>query len=113
MERRLIAWESAARDVRCMVYESNLIRVAPGGGPAFEAAFAKATPLLLRVPGCRSVELLRQIEDAERYQVRVGWARLEDHVKTYPQTAEAAEIRALLAPLIALADRGHFEAVPL
>lgn len=96
-----------------MVYESNLIKVAPGGGPAFETAFAKAKPLLLRVPGCRSVELLRQVEDAYRYQVRVGWDRLEDHVETYPQTGEAAEIRALLAPLIAHADRGHYEAVPL
>jgi hypothetical protein len=45
--------------------------------------------------------------------VRIGWERLEDHVESYPQTAEAGEIRALLAPLIAHADRGHFEAVPL
>lgn len=96
-----------------MVYESNLIKVAPGGSPAFETAFAAAKPLLLRVPGCRSVELLRQVEETDRYQVRVGWDRLEDHVETYPQTAEAAEIRALLAPLIAHADRGHYEAVPL
>lgn len=96
-----------------MVYESNLVKVAPSGGPAFEIAFARAKPLLLRVPGCRSVELLRQVEDADRYQVRIGWERLEDHVETYPQTAEAGEIRALLAPLIAHADRGHFEAVPL
>lgn len=96
-----------------MIYECNEIRVAPGAGAAFEAAFAKAKPLLLRVPGCRSVALLRRTGEPDRYQVRVGWARLEDHVEVYPATAEAAEIRAMLAPLIAEADRGHYEAVPL
>jgi heme-degrading monooxygenase HmoA len=96
-----------------MIIESNDIRVAPDEGPRFEAAFALAKKLLLRVPGCCSAELLRRLGEPDRYQVRVGWARLEDHVDLYPATAEATQIRALLAPLIAHADRGHYEAVPL
>ena len=96
-----------------MIFEVNEIRVAPGDGPAFEAAFAKAKALLLRVAGCRLVELLRSLEQPGRYQVRVGWERLADHVDLYPGTAEAAQVRALLSPLIAGAERGHFEEVPL
>jgi|KBSSwiStaDraftv2_1062776.scaffolds.fasta_scaffold2330324_1 heme-degrading monooxygenase HmoA len=95
-----------------MVFESNEIRVTDGEGPAFEAAFTRARQLLLRIPGCRSAELLRRIGEPGRYQVRIGWERLEDHVEIYPGTAEAAEIRALLAPLIAGIDRSHCEPVP-
>ena len=96
-----------------MIYECNEIRVTPDSGTAFEEAFTKVRPLLLRVPGCRSVELLRRTGEPGRYQVRVRWERLEDHVEVYPASAEAAEIRALLAPLIAEATRGHYEPVPL
>jgi hypothetical protein len=96
---------------RSMILEINSITVAPGRAPGFESAFAECRPLLLGTPGCRSVELLRSVEQVGRYQVRVGWDRLEDHLELYPRTAEARRIRELLLPMIESADMGHFEPV--
>jgi heme-degrading monooxygenase HmoA len=105
----------AAADAQrsAMVYEVNLVETAPADAAAFELAFARAAKLLGRVRGCVSVELFRCVERPHAYQVRVGWRRIEDHVEHYPASEEAAEIRALLGPLIAGATPGHFESVRL
>ncbi len=92
-----------------MVWEINSVEVHPGRDAEFEAAFARAVPLLLQVRGCRSAELLRCLETPGHYQVRVDWTDLTDHSEHYPTTTEAAEIRALLIPLIAKAKPAHFE----
>ncbi len=94
-----------------MLWEINAVDIHPGQEAAFEAAFARCVPLLTRVRGCRSAELLRCVEVPGRYQVRVEWAALADHRDHYPATAEAGEIRALLLPLIARAVPAHFERV--
>ena len=94
-----------------MVWEINGLDIHPGREAEFETAFARAVPLLLRVRGCRAAELLRCVETPGRYQVRVEWAALADHREHYPATAEAAEIRALLLPMIAKAEPAHFERV--
>lgn len=96
-----------------MVLEINEVTVAPGQGTAFETAFARARRLLLGVSGCLSVELLRRRGEPGRYQVQVAWEQLEDHVEHYPRTDEAAQVRALLGPLIASMERGHYEVAPL
>lgn len=90
-----------------MIFEVNDIEVARGAGARLEAAFADVRRLLLQVPGCRSAELLRDLETPGRYQVRVAWEKLADHVETYPATSQAVEIRALLAPLVARIERRH------
>ncbi|MGE0586777.1 MAG: antibiotic biosynthesis monooxygenase [Flavobacteriaceae bacterium] len=94
-----------------MIIESNDVCVVTGDETRFESSFTQVASLLLRVPGCKSAELLRCVEEPGRYQVRICWARLEDHVDIYPKTSEALQIRALLAPLIASARGGHFEIV--
>ena len=96
-----------------MVYEINLVDILPGKGDAFAAAFAEAAPILRTVPGCRAVDLLRCVESPERFQVRVAWDRIEDHVDHYPRTEAAAAVRALLLPLIAVGQPAHFETVAL
>jgi|SRR5690606_16964782 len=93
-----------------MVLEINSVDIHPGREAAFEQAFAQCIPLLLRVEGCRTATLLRCVEHPGRYIVQVEWNRLSDHVDGYPATAEAAEIRSLLRPLIARAEPMHFEA---
>ena len=92
-----------------MILEINSVEIHPGRERAFEEAFARCAPLLLRVEGCLSATLLRCIERPGRYSVQVEWNRLFDHVDRYPATSEAAEIRALLQPLIARAEPMHFE----
>lgn len=94
-----------------MIWEINIIDVHSGKGAAFEAAFTEAAPLLRRVRGCRSAEMLRCIEQPGRYLVQVEWATLADHRDHYPTTPEAAEIRALLLPLIARAEPAHFDQI--
>ncbi len=94
-----------------MVWEINNIDVQHGKAREFEAAFARAAPLLLQVRGCRSAELLRCMETPGRYQVQVEWTTLSDHRDHYPTTAQASEIRALLLPLITAASPAHFERV--
>lgn len=96
-----------------MVYEINMVNVVPDQAARFEAAFAQAGSLLRRVAGCRSVALMRCVERPGQYQVRIGWGRLQDHVDHYPTTPEAAEIRALLRPLIETSDAAHFHKVAL
>ena len=95
-----------------MILEINTVDVHPGSEIAFEAAFARCLPLLLRVAGCRGAELLRSIERPDRYIVQVTWESLADHIEGYPSTPEAAEVRGLLRPLIAHAEPMHFEVVP-
>ena len=95
-----------------MIFEINHLRVRPGQAGAFEAAFPKAAARLRSVAGCRSARLLRCLEQPGRYQIEVGWERIEDHRDHYPTTDQAREVRALLLPLIESADLAHFEPAP-
>ena len=92
-----------------MIFEINSVRVAPERAAEFEAAFAQARELLLEVPGCRSARLLKCLEQPERYQVQIGWERIEDHRNHYPQTGQAPRVRAMIMPLIESADMAHYE----
>ena len=94
-----------------MIFEINNLRVRADDADAFEAAFRRAAPLLLSVAGCRSARLLRCVEQPGRYQIEIGWDRLEDHCDHYPHTAQAEKVRALLLPMIGSADLAHFEIV--
>lgn len=92
-----------------MIFEINSVRVAPERAAEFEAAFVRARQLLLEVPGCQSARLLKCFEQPGRYQVQIGWDRIEDHRDHYPQTGQAVRVRALLLPLIESADMAHYE----
>ncbi|WP_313807494.1 antibiotic biosynthesis monooxygenase [Sphingobium sp.] len=94
-----------------MIQELNIVHVDPKGLTEFENAFAKARELLLHCPGCLGAGLLRSIEVAGKYLVRVDWAELSDHVDRYPASAIAPQVRALLAPHIKAIDPGHFQQV--
>ena len=96
-----------------MVFEINIIDVAPEQADAFAAAFAEALPDILSVRGCRAAELRRCVEAPARFMVHIEWERIEDHRDHYPTTEAAARIRALLRPLIASAQPAHYERVEL
>lgn len=91
-----------------MIFEINEVEVTAGEAEAFECAFARAAELLLQVSGCRSASLLRCVEQPNAYHVQVQWERIEDHLETYPATAQASQIRDLLRPFIARAKPAHF-----
>jgi heme-degrading monooxygenase HmoA len=63
-----------------MVLEHAVIAVRPGTGPAFEAALARARPIITSCRGFVSLELRRGVENPDSYLLLVGWERLEDHM---------------------------------
>ena len=91
-----------------MIWETNTVRVDADQAAAFEAAFADAAVLLKGAEGCEAVELLRCVEIAGRYQVRVRWRALTDHVDTYPMGIVAPRVRALVSRFIREAEPLHY-----
>jgi heme-degrading monooxygenase HmoA len=62
-----------------MVLEVVVLDVKRGQGPAFEAAFQQAAPIVARAPGYRSHELQKCIERPDRYVLLIRWDTLEAH----------------------------------
>jgi quinol monooxygenase YgiN len=69
-------------------------RIAPGGGSAFEAAYAEAAAVLAESPYCLDYELTRRTDaqtgprpnaedDAEHYVLRIRWTSSEDHLSGF------------------------------
>lgn len=80
-----------------MVVEHAYIKVAAGQGPAFEAAFAKAEPVLAGAAGCRATALFRDVEHAGGYLLQVTWERIEDHLEVFPGSVAGKEFAAQVA----------------
>ncbi|MBA4865169.1 antibiotic biosynthesis monooxygenase [Streptomyces sp. PSKA54] len=81
-----------------MIYEHAELRLHPGVGVRLEADFAAARHLLLEAPGCRSAELLRSVDHADTYLLRVGWERLEDHTEIFPGTPQSKAFAEAVTP---------------
>ena len=79
-----------------MILETAVLNVRPGQEAAFEAAMAKARPLILASPGCISMEVRRCLETPNRYLLLVNWRTLEDHTIGFRQSAPYQEWRNLL-----------------
>lgn len=72
-----------------MIYEHAHLTINPNESDAFETAFASARHHLESAPGCRSVDLLRSIDQPSTYLLKVGWDRIEDHLEVFPTTDNA------------------------
>ena len=79
-----------------MVIEHALLDVIPGLEGAFEAAFARAKPIISASPGFRSLRLSRGIETPNRYLLLVEWDTLEDHTEGFRRSSGYEEWRRLL-----------------
>jgi len=79
-----------------MILELAILNVRQGQEGAFEAAFAEAKPIIASMPGFRSLELQRCVEQRYRYALLVRWDRLEDHTEGFRKSAEYRRWRALL-----------------
>ncbi len=62
-----------------MVLEHAVLTVIPGREADFEAAFARARPLIESTAGFEGLRLLRGVEAPEEYLLLVEWRSLEDH----------------------------------
>jgi heme-degrading monooxygenase HmoA/catechol 2,3-dioxygenase-like lactoylglutathione lyase family enzyme len=79
-----------------MILESAILDVKPGESAAFEAAFAKARPIITAAAGCLSCELRRSVETPGRYLLLVRWRSLEDHTAGFRGSRAYQDWRALL-----------------
>jgi heme-degrading monooxygenase HmoA len=79
-----------------VILEQAVLDVRPGQEDEFEAAFDRAMPLIVSMPGFESLVLQRGLERPSRYLLLVEWARLEDHTEGFRGSPEYEEWRRLL-----------------
>lgn len=94
-----------------MVLEHARFRITVEKQDEFEAAFAGARHHIEGAVGCRRVSLRRSVDQAGTYLMEVDWARLEDHVVSFPGTEAASAFLAAIGPyIVGEPDVIHFEA---
>ena len=81
-----------------MILEHALLSVKPGEGAAFEAAMAKARPLIAASPGFRSMAVRKACESPDRYLLLAEWDDIASHRDGFRTSARYREWRALLHP---------------
>ena len=78
------------------ILESAVLDVIPGREADFEAAFARAEPIIAGCEGYLSHQLRRCLEKRSRYLLLVRWRSLEDHTVGFRGSAPYQEWRRLL-----------------
>ena len=69
-----------------MILEHAILNVKKGQGAAFEAALAKARPLLEATEGFQKMEVRPCIESKDRYLLLVWWSSVEAHTVGFRQS---------------------------
>src|SRR5688500_10115978 len=88
-----------------MIIEHAVLNVIEGKRDAFEAAFAKALPLISETPGFIGLELRPCIEADGKYLLLVQWRSVEDHTTGFRRTSRYDEWRRLASLLCAVSGR--------
>ena len=78
------------------VLEHALLPVRAGSEVEFEAAVAKARPLIAASPGFVSLQIHRPIETGNPYLLLVEWRSVEDHRDGFRRSDRYQQWRALL-----------------
>ena len=89
-----------------MVTELAVLRLEPGSGLAFEAAFARATSLLTGADGYLRHRLVPTLDDANLYLLQVEWRDLAAHTAGLEPGDAHARFIAPLEPMLAGAPIG-------
>ena len=79
-----------------MILEVVILNIIPGQEKEFEAAFAKASPIIAGMNGYRWHQLQHCVEVQNRYLLLVQWETLEDHMVGFRGSAQYQEWRRLL-----------------
>ena len=94
-----------------MVVEYLRYKIAPGGGAAFESAYAEAAAVLAESPYCVDYELTRRTaeqtgprpnpeDDAEHYMLRIRWTSSEDHLSGFRRSPGFGRFFAAVRPYL-------------
>jgi heme-degrading monooxygenase HmoA len=84
-----------------MILEAAVLQVREGEGAAFEAAMAKAAPVIAGTAGYLSHEVQRCMETPGRYLLLVRWDTLEAHTVGFRMSPAFVEWRALIGSFFA------------
>lgn len=84
-----------------MVTELALLRLAPGSGAAFEAAFARVVTLLTAADGYVRHRLVSTLDEADLYLLQVEWRDLAAHTEGFEPSEAHACFMAPLEPMLA------------
>jgi heme-degrading monooxygenase HmoA len=79
-----------------MILEVAVLNVRVGEEAEFEAAMARAQPLIAATPGFLGLTLRRCVEAPSRYLLLVEWRALEDHTEGFRGSPRYEEWRAQL-----------------
>ena len=79
-----------------MILEVAFLNVRAGESPAFEQVFEQAQTLIASMPGYRSHQLQRCLEEKNKYVLLVQWRTLEDHTIGFRQSRQYQEWKELL-----------------
>ncbi len=79
-----------------MILEHALLQVRPGQSAEFEAALAKARPLIAASPGFRRLELRPSCQNANIYLLLVHWDDISSHQDGFRKSERYGQWRKLL-----------------
>lgn len=84
-----------------MVLEIADFLIREGDEQRFLDAYGDAVTLVTASPGCRSVRLVRGVENPQRFVLLVEWERLEDHTDGFRGSPAFQGWRAAVGPFFA------------
>jgi heme-degrading monooxygenase HmoA len=79
-----------------MILEHAVLNIKRGQSKEFEAAMAKARPLIEATPGFPRMEVRACVESKDRYLLLVWWGSVEAHTTGFRQSAQYQQWRELL-----------------
>lgn len=81
-----------------MIIEHVHLTIKPGQSERFELAFQQAKEIIAPMQGLNAVQLIRHLQDQQRYILMIFWDRLEDHTEGFRTSDAYVEWKALLHP---------------
>ncbi len=81
-----------------MIIEHVHLQIKSEQSQAFEVAFQQAKEFIYPMSGLNAVQLIKNIQDEQRYILLVFWDKLEDHTEGFRKSAEYQQWKALLHP---------------
>ncbi len=81
-----------------MIIEHVPLNIKLGQSDAFERAFQKAKEIIYPMQGLNAVQLIKHLDQPDRYILMVFWDHLEDHTEGFRKSDAYEEWKALLHP---------------
>lgn len=79
-----------------MILEQAILNIKPEESVVFEEAFAEARKIISSMPGFKNLDLLKCIEEKDKYLLLVKWESIEDHTIGFRQSEKYNEWKQLL-----------------